>query len=96
MTARASVPLEDDVAALVDSDAVILVHDHADVRKPKKMNIGDRVGKGKTHLSSMMRLSELTSKPSVLCPAALPPLLELGWSPAATRRNAVMNFSNRK
>ena len=35
MTARASVPLEDDVAALVDSDAVILVHDHADVRKPK-------------------------------------------------------------
>ena len=29
MTARASVPLEDDVTALVDSQAVILVHDRA-------------------------------------------------------------------
>lgn len=31
----------------------------------------------------------LTSKPSVLCPAALPPLFELGASPAAKYRDCV-------
>ena len=49
----------------------------------------DRVGE--TYLSSMVRSVVLQSNPSVLCPAALPSLLELGASPAARAVKMHMN-----
>ena len=87
MATDAGVALEDNVTALIDRQAVVLVVDRAgyqrviisSARGPYRRN------KGRTHLSSMVKSVVLQSKPSVLWPAALPPLFEFGASPAATR-----------
>lgn len=65
MAARAGVTLEDDVATLVDGEAIILVHNGAE-----KMSSAFLHDKSRrivaTDLSSMTRLVVLQSNPSVL------------------------------
>ena len=65
MSTNAGVALEDNVGALVDSKAVILVVDSAmwNVSYKVSAQVSDR---GDAHLSSMMRSVVLQSKPSVL------------------------------
>ena len=75
MATDAGVALEDDVAALVDSETVILVMDRA-ARGHSDPGITSRWRAA--HLFSMTRSVVLTSKPSVLWPAGFPSLFELG------------------
>ena len=85
VAADARVALEDDVAALVDGEAIVLVVDGAGTNMSFSKWLV-RFQKGNTpNLSWMVRLVVLQSKPSVLWPAALPPLFEFGASPAAMR-----------
>ena len=82
MTTNTSIALEDDVTALVDSEAIILVVDRTGTKRKNDAYIvkEERV----YYLSSIVRSVVLQSNPSVLWPAALPSLFELGASPAAT------------
>lgn len=82
VTTNAGVALEDNVAALVDSEAIILVVDRTGSKR--KHDMYEVKGGRVYYLSSIVRSVVLQSNPSVLWPAALPSLFELGASPAAT------------
>ena len=87
VAADARVALEDDIAALVDGKAVILVVDGAGTNTSFSKWLVKHQKGNTPNLSWMVRFVVLQSKPSVLWPAAFLPLLEFGWSPSASSQS---------